>query len=177
MALDVVVVERRMRRAYEFGRIKHAAAQSVPLFALTGIALYVGPLRGLDIAVASLLAATALLYRWLGQLAERTLQPGIVAGLFPLVLALTANAVSPGCAHGNALSLCALACAMGGVVAALHLTRFARTEGNERAAFWLAVLPTLLLGSLGCGCIGFTGVMAMTGALFVGSLPALLRWA
>jgi hypothetical protein len=177
MTLDQNLVERRMRRAYELGRIKYAVTRSVPLVALTAFALYLGPLRSFDLAMGFAFVMTALLYLWQGQLAARALKPGIVAGLFPLILALVANGQNPGCSHGNLLSLCAFACAVGGSIAALRITQFSRTEEHQPTAFLLAVLPTLLLGSLGCGCIGFTGVVAMSGALFVVSLPTIVRWA
>lgn len=177
MALDLVLVERRMRFRYEFGRVKHALTLTLPLVVLTGLALYAGPLRSFDFAVGAVLVMTALAYLWLGQLAERTLLPAIVAGLFPLVFALVANGANPGCSHGSVISTCTAACALGGMVAALRISRFARAEENHMGAFWLAALPTLLLGSLGCGCMGFTGVLAMTGAMLVVSVPAMRSWA
>lgn len=176
MALDLVLVERRARRAYELGRLRRALTLSTPLLGLVAAALLLGPGRAFDLVVAGALLLTGVGYLWRGTLAERALLPGIGAGSFPLVLALLANGPGPGCAHGGALSLCAAACAVGGVFAALRVSEFARGEARSPAAFGLAMVPTFLLGSLGCGCIGFTGVAAMAGALLFASVPEVLRW-
>jgi hypothetical protein len=177
MTLDLSLVERRMRRAYELGRLKHASLRSVPIVAITLAALYFGPKRHFDFALGLAFVATAIFYLWQGQLAARALKPSIIAGLFPLVLALAANGPNAGCHHGSTLSLCTLACALGGAIAAFRLSRFTRTEEHQPTAYGLAVIPTLLLGSLGCGCVGFSGVLAMTLALVVVSVPTMLSWA
>ncbi len=176
MAPDLVLVERRARRAYELGRLRRAVTLGTPLLGLVATALLLGSGRTFDLVVALALLLLGIGYLWRGTLAERALLPGIGAGSFPLVLALLAGGPGPSCAHGATLSLCALACAVGGVLAALRVSEFARGEARRPAAFGLAMAPTFLLGSLGCGCLGFTGVAALAAALLLASVPEVLRW-
>jgi hypothetical protein len=176
MTHELALVERRVRRAYEIGRVKYAMVSGLPLMGLSGLAFLAGAGRSLDVVAALALVVTGLTYLWRGQLAARALLSGVVAGLVPLLLALFANWSSPGCTHEATISVCTVACAIGGVLAARRLTEFARAEEKHPAAFVLAVLPAILLGSLGCGCIGYVGVLAMAGALTLASLPEMLRW-
>lgn len=176
MAPDLLLVERRARRAYELGRLRRAATQATPLLGLVAAALLLGSGRAFDLVVALALLLLGVGYLWRGTLAERALLPGIGAGSIPLVLALLANGPGPGCVHGAALSLCTAACAVGGVLAALRVSEFARGEARRPAAFGLAMAPAFLLGALGCSCIGFTGVAALAAALLLASVPEVLRW-
>ncbi len=177
MAFDVALVERRARRAYEVGRIRYALAASAPLLAVVALALWFGSRSTFDFAAAAVLVAIGLVYRWRGTMAERALLPGLGAGSIPLVLALVANGSSAGCHQGDALSLCTIACAVGGVLAALRITEFAHSEEHTPGAFGLAMIPTFLMGSLGCGCAGFSGVLFLAGALLLTSVPEMVRWA
>jgi hypothetical protein len=177
MTLDLALVERSVRRAYEIGRLKRAGTKMAPWGALTALALWIGPFDGLDAAMGALLITTGFVYLWRGQLAEQAYQPGVIAGVAPLVLALLANGPRPHCSHAEGvLSLCTLACAIGGVVAAVRITRFARAAERPPMAFGLAMLPAFLLGSLGCGCIGYAGVITLAATLFLASIPEMVRW-
>jgi hypothetical protein len=86
------------------------------------------------------------------------------------------NRTHSGCGHESVLSACTVACALGGAIAATRIVQFSRTQKHQPTAYGLALIPTLLLGSLGCGCVGFTGVLAMTIAIGVVSIPSILVW-
>lgn len=178
MTLDLRLMERRMRRAYERGRVKRASWLILPWLAVLAVGLWFGPFGIFDYVLGTSLATTGFVYLWRGQLAEQSLVPGVLAGVIPLGLALLANGPNPHCTHGNGgVSMCTLACAVGGVIAVLRISQFARKSERAPMAFGLAVIPAFLLGSIGCGCIGYTGVMAMAGAMFLTSIPDMLRWA
>jgi len=178
MTFDPSRVGRRMRHAYEIGRIRRAAVLALPWVGLLMVGLWLGPFGLFDFGLGTLLVVTGFAYLWRGQLAEQALVPGLISGLFPLGLALLANGPNPQCHHGQGgLSLCTFACGVGGVLAAMRISKFARRQESSPMAFGLAVIPAFFLGSLGCGCIGYTGVMAMAGAMFLTSLPELMRWA
>jgi hypothetical protein len=176
MALELKVVEGRIRRAYELGRLRRAAIRSLPLGAIAASAIYFGPQRSFDFALGLSFVATAIFYLWQGQYAARALKPSVIAGLFPLLLSLIVNRTHPACGHESMLSACTIACALGGVIAATRIIRFSRTQKHPSTAYGLALIPTVLLGSLGCGCIGFTGVLAMSIAIIVVSIPTMFVW-
>ncbi len=76
--------------------------------------------------------------------------------------------------HGCS-SLCVPACTLGGVVAGLAVARV----GNQRRAgiwFWPSSSGlALLTGSMGCACIGYSGVASLGIGFAAGVVPGLLR--
>lgn len=166
-------LQRRARRAYEWGRLRRSLGGASPVLVVLAIA------AGLSHRPASVLwfgaaaTAAAALMLWYGRAPQRAVLPGILAGLVPLVLALGANhlhACSGGCS-----SLCVPACALGGVAAGVAV---ARIGARQRAglAFWLSASAlTLYVGAMGCSCVGYSGVLGLGAGYGIGLTPGLLR--
>lgn len=175
MAYDSLI-EHNARRAYERGRLRYAMMGSLPVALLSSIAVSFGSHRTLDFATGLAVIVLGIFYLYRGKLAGRALFPGVTAGTIPLVLALLANGSHSGCPHHETVSLCLVACITGGIVSSLLIVRFARREAHHISAWGLSTLPTLLVGSLGCGCLGYSGVIALVGALLISSAPPMVRW-
>lgn len=177
MAHDLAMVRRQSRRAYELGRVRSALIDGIPLVLLAVVAAWLGPRPWFDAVVAAMLCATGLVFLWRGQTAGRAVMPGVAAGLVPLTLTHIANGLSPGCGSGQCTSYCMHACVVGGVLGGLLLVRFARRDPSKLALWGWAGPLTLMTGVLGCGCVGFTGALAIVGAVVAVSAPSIVRWA
>jgi hypothetical protein len=87
--------------------------------------------------------------------------PGLAAGIVPLALALCANHIGHACMGDECMTVCIPACATGGVVAGLAVAAIG-IRRRSGAAFWLATSAVALLtGAMGCGCVGYTGVIGL----------------
>lgn len=171
------VLLRRMRRAYELGRLKRAACSVWPLVGVSTVSLLLGSVRILDVVLAGALVVIGFGFVWQGQVAEKAVVPGVAAGLAPFVLAWLANGPREGCEHGSLYSYCVLACAVGGVVAQVVVVRFARNHQKQVTAWGLATVLAFVVGGMGCGCIGYSGILTLAGAMLLTSAPDLARWA
>jgi hypothetical protein len=168
------LVRARAKAAYERGRLRDAAI--VGSFAVP-FALIVGVLEGHTAAcfgVGVALAAVVTFLHFRGRDLARGIVPGVVAGVFPLAGALVASKGHL-CIGGSCFSACLTACAAGGLVAGLFAARFARRASLPRAAWVSAGSVALLVGALGCLCVGVFGVLGLAGGILVGSAPLVLR--
>lgn len=166
-------LQRRARRAYEWGRLRRSLGGASPLLAVLAIAMAFShrPASALWFGVAATAAATLML--WYGRAPQRAVLTGMVAGLVPLALALCANhlhACSGGCS-----TLCVPACALGGVAAGVAVARV----GARRSAglgFWLSASAlALCVGAMGCSCVGYSGVLGLVAGYGIGLAPGLLQ--
>lgn len=173
---DLTQIQRRVRLAYEFGRMRLALLGILPVVLIVAVAASIGhrPMSALWLGVATVTISATML--WYGREPQRAVLPGIAAGLVPLVLALCANHVHM-CGPEGCSTLCVPACALGGVVAGLAVARV----GNQRRAgpvFWLSASGlALLTGAMGCACIGYSGVAGLALGFGAGMVPIVLRTA
>lgn len=171
---DLAHLQRRVRWAYERGRLRRALLGVAPVFVIVAVTACVAhqPMSTLWFGLATVSVGAAML--WYGRDPQKAVLPGIAAGLVPLVLALCANSVHS-CGADGCSSLCVHACAVGGVVAGLAVA----SVGNQRRAgiwFWLSASSlTLLTGAMGCSCIGYSGVAGLGIGFAAGVVPGLLR--
>ncbi|MEN9578315.1 MAG: hypothetical protein RJA70_1324 [Pseudomonadota bacterium] len=167
-------LQRRVRLAYEFGRLRRALLGVTPVVVIVAVAAYVThqPISTLWFGLATVFVGAAML--WYGRDPQKAVLPGIAAGLVPLVLALCANHMQA-CGGDGCSSLCLPACALGGVVAGLAVA----SVGNQRKAgalFWVSASAlALLTGAMGCTCAGSSGVLGLGVAFGAGMVPGLLR--
>jgi len=171
---DLARLERRVRRAYELGRLRRALLGVVPVVVVVAIAACVThrPESTLWFGLATLTTGMAML--WYGRDPQKAVLPGFAAGLVPLVFALCANHVHS-CGSDACSSLCVPSCTLGGVVAGLAVA----SVGNQRKAgswFWLSASSlALLTGATGCACIGYLGVIGLGIGFGAGVVPGLLH--
>jgi hypothetical protein len=175
MAPDSKTVFERATRAYEFGRARHAAVLALPLTALAILAACLGTEPVTAGMVGLALLATAWFLRWRGQILGRSIIPGILAGLVPFALAASSRAYGHVCTGSECVSLCIPACTVGGVVAGFLIARAGRHAAARTRYLVGASANALLVGSLGCSCVGYGGILGLGAGLLVSLLPASLR--
>lgn len=171
---DLSAPRSRARRAYELGRLRRALLGAAPLAAVAGLAACVAarPSSTLAFGAAALAAAVGML--WYGRDPQRALLPGAASGLIPLTLALCANRVHV-CGPDGCTSLCLPACALGGVLAGVLVARVGHRRGAG-PAFWLSGSAiALLVGAMGCACVGYSGLVGLALGFAAGAVPALVR--
>jgi hypothetical protein len=174
MALDPKLALSRSMRAYEFGRARHAATFALPLAALSVVAACLGTKPATACVVGLALLATAWFLLWRGQTLGRSVFPGILAGLVPLALAVGARAYGHVCTGSQCVSLCIPACTVGGVLAGFLIARAGRHAASRGRFVLGASALAVLVGSLGCSCVGYGGVAGLGVGLLLTLLPAAL---
>ena len=170
----VSAIARRTRVRYEWSRVKRAAIGLAPLLVVVAVATAVArrPAMTGAFGFAAFISGATLL--WYGRDPQRAVLPGVLAGLVPLVLALCANRLHF-CTGGACVSWCMPACSLGGLVSGFLV---ARVGSQRRAApsFWLASSAlALLVGAMGCACVGYAGLAGLALGFGVGVMPGLLR--
>ncbi len=126
---DLTQLQRRVRWAYELGRLRRALLGVAPVLVIVAVAACVAhrPISTLWFGLATVFVGAAML--WYGRDPQKAVLPGIAAGLVPLVFALCANHMHA-CGADGCSSLCVPACVLGGVVAGLAVA----SVGNQRKA-------------------------------------------
>lgn len=168
-------LELRARRAYERGRWLSGAIAALPIAAAgAGVtALSHGGVRAAVLAALAYVAAVVLW--WKGTSYARGMWAGAAAGVCLLVATFVAHGLG---AHVCDLHECMTNCAPKGIVGGLAggtvlvglATRFPKLR---TARWWLSAGGmAALLGSVGCSCIAFVGLLAATGALALVATPA-----
>jgi hypothetical protein len=171
---DVLHVERRLRRAYEFGRLRLALLGVLPLslVVLLAVIFTQRPLSALLFGALAVAAGGGMLFY--GRDPQRAVLPGVAAGLVPLALALCASHVHH-CGPDGCSTLCIPACIVGGVVSGLVVAGVGHRRGAG-TAFWLSASGlALLTGAMGCTCIGHSGLAGLALGFVLGSAPRMLR--
>jgi hypothetical protein len=162
------------RRAYASGRRRVAARTLFLSVPMAGVALATCRhlLVGVPLAAVLVIASAALAHR--GGVAGRAVFPGLLAGLAPMLLPLTACV---GCSLEGAgiARVCFPACVAGGALGGAVLWAIASRVGEGRRELVL-VAGTIasVAGALGCVILGATGVLVTVAALVVSSAPAML---
>lgn len=163
----------RAERAYELGRARHAATLASPVVALSVVAACLGSRPQTSALVGLALLAVTWLLLWRGQTLGRSVFPGVVAGLVPLVLALGARSYGHVCTGSECVSLCIPACTIGGAVAGFVIARAGRHAASRSLFILGAGTLAVLVGSLGCSCVGYGGVAGLGVGLLVSLGPAM----
>lgn len=177
MAADLPALESQARRAYEWARVRRAAWGVVPLGALVLAAGLLGS-RTLQVAVAGvLLLAVASTSLWAGRGFQRSLVPGVLAGLVPLALVTCAAKVGHHCDGATCRSLCLSASLLGGAGAGAAVGLWAVFRTAPLGVMAAAAAGALLTGALGCSCVGLTGLAALASSFLTvgGALAAFHR--
>lgn len=171
---DLPRIRARARWAYERGRLQRALLGVAPLSLTVAIATCVAvrPETAAGLGVAAVLLGTLML--WYGRDPKRAFIWGAAAGIIPLVLAIVASHVHA-CGAEGCTNWCVPACSGGGVLAG-GLVAF---QGyKRRAGRWFLISASalaLLVGSMGCSCIGASGVIGLMLGFGFGVAPGILK--
>jgi hypothetical protein len=177
MAIELERIEAKARRSYERTRVVRAVGAASPaivpilLVELAGHASSWLPIIGVA------LYSTGGFLLWRGQHWGRGVLPGAAAGIIPLVLALCAMAFPYTCSSAMCTSICVASCVAGGILAGGAVGWFAVRTSAKPAFLLSASGIAVLVGALGCSCVGAGGVLGLLGGLLVAVLPYLPRLA
>ncbi len=169
--------ERVVRASYERNRLRNAIVLALPVLLFPMLGCCLGTAAQTACVVGALLVIAGTWALWRGQAAGRAWWPGLLAGMVPLALALAARSYGHVCLRGSCTSLCVPACALGGVVAGLGVAYAARKNRAPATYAVTGALAAMLVGCLGCSCVGFAGMASLVAGLVVslGSLPLIHR--
>ena len=159
---------RRVRQAYEMGRIRRALLAMLPIALLLGLYLSWGRRPGWAFALGGLLLLVATLWLWRGLEPGRAVGPGILAGVIPLLVMHCATAFGHSCS-GACVRFCLPWCIAGGLLAGLGLAFLLRNVPGQRV-WWYAGGLIVLTGLLGCP----HATVAQWGGLALGVLVSVL---
>lgn len=174
MTLTPQALKSRARRAYEWARLAHSTLGASPLVLLVVVGVLAGTRPGAAVAIGSGLVLWGVLSLWIGHGLQRTLVPGIVAGLFPLSLVACASRVGHSCTGSSCRSWCLTASIIGGGAAGLVVGQWVKRQAASIPMAAAAAGTAILTGSMSCSCIGLRGIEALALTLL---LTASLSWA
>lgn len=174
MAIEADIALARARRAYERGRAKRALALAAPVLLMVAAAALLGSRRSTFVPGGLALLGTSWFFLWRGQTLGRAVLPGVLAGVAPLVLALAARSYGHLCTGDRCMSLCIPACSLGGLVAGALIARTARDTPHRGRFIVGASTLAVLVGALGCSCVGFGGIAGLGLGLALAVAPATL---
>ena len=154
-------IEQRARIHYELARLRRALLGFAPALAIVAIAALIAKHPSTTVGFGIAMFAVGAVLLWYGRDLRRAVLPGVAAGLVPLVLTLCANHMGHACMGDRCMSLCIPACATGGVLAGLAVAAVG-IRRRSGIGFWLAASAlALLTGAMGCGCVGYAGLVGL----------------
>jgi hypothetical protein len=171
VSIDLDRLERRARTAYELGRLKRALVGFAPAMVLAAMAISIGGRPSFTAPFAVALFAAGVAALWYGRDPKRAVLPGVVAGLVPVVLTLCAMHVGHLCLGDHCTSVCLAACIVGGVGAGVAVA-YVGLKRKQGVRYWLAAsLLAVLTGSMGCACLGYSGLAGLGLGYILGVVP------
>ncbi len=171
---DLARVEHRVRRAYEWSRLRRAAIGFAPVLVLIGAAVVLGHDPAMVAVLGGVLFLAGVGVLWYGRDVRRSVLPGVAAGLIPLSATLCAHQVGRACSLSDCcFTLCLPACGAGGILAGVIIAwvGLRRTHGIW---YWLCASGmALLTGAMGCLCVGVAGIAGLIAGYAFGIVPGL----
>jgi hypothetical protein len=174
MATESSDLRERAKRAYEVGRLRHAAAWSIPTLLLGAMVALMVHEVSFPLVLASLLYLASMFLLWRGRAAGRAVLPGIVYGLLPLSAGIIAKLHGHVCMGNACYGVCLPLCIGGGVLAGLFIARVAARSENPIAVFFSAAATALFTGAIGNSCVGVHGIIGMGIGIALGFGPMLV---
>ena len=172
---DLPLVERRLRRRYEWARARRAFWGFTPSLVIVGAAALFAKHPTSALAFGAGMFVFGVTALWYGRDVRKAVLPGVALGLIPLTLALCANQTHHACMDGACMSVCLPACTVGGLVAGIGMAIVGHRQ-RQGCGYWLAASAiTMLTGAMGCSCVGYAGVIGLIAGFGVGLLPAFVR--
>lgn len=176
MQAEPMQLRMKMRRAYEWGRLRNALSLSIPTLLLGALVAVLVRDISWPLTLSVLLYFASVILLWFGRSPGRSVLPGIVYGLLPLTGGLIARFNGHVCLGMSCYSSCLLYCVSGGVAAGLLVARLASKSDAPAAVFTSAAATALLTGAIGISCVGVHGLVGMAAGVALGSVPQGLQW-
>jgi hypothetical protein len=172
-SIDLEGLRGKARAAYEWGRVRRAVVGFAPVFALVALASALAGGFG-DIApFGCALFAAGVAALWYGREPKRAVVPGLVAGLLPFVLTLSAMRMGSACFGAHCSSVCLAACVAGGLCAGYVIGRTGVRRRYGFGYYLTGSAVSVLTGAMGCVCLGAAGLGGLALGYGMGVVPAL----
>src|SRR5262245_17041970 len=165
----------RARRAYEWSRLRRALPSALWVAPMMAASLAIGgQATSVRVAAGVALAVLLVVLAWRGGTAGRTIGPGLLAGVAPLVLPLAMRSIHL-CGVEGCRVLCIPACIAGGVIGGFVVALTASRIIEGRTTFTLATASiATLCGAMGCLVTGVGGFLGLVAAVTMLPVPVLL---
>jgi hypothetical protein len=168
-------LERRARRAYEWGRLRSALGTAALVPPVTALGLVHCLLPTLTLVCIVVLTLAVVLFLQRGQDLARGARVGMVAGLAPLLVPIGVQGFGIYCRSPFLCARLPLFCIVGGVIGGLVLaSRRPRALARSRAFWTAASTVTLVAGAVGCLPAGAAGLLGLSVGLLLGAAPAMV---
>lgn len=156
-----------LKARYEASRRKISLLRAAVVAVVVFFVLFAEQRAGLlreQVAVAAALVMVSLTYFSSVQGGDgfRGVRAGLFAGALPLTAALASEQMGAVCTPIGCSSVCAAACAASGAAAALWVARGLRRHEAAPKSWLFAGSSLIATGALGCACVSYTGVIALT---------------
>ena len=161
---EKMIIDRAMA-GYERTRLKHAVLAAMPTLVLPLVAFIVGGRLVPSVVLGVSMWAAVVALGWRGQAWGLSVPAGLKAGVVPLALALTAQRIGHVCTPQGCTSLCVPMCAVGGVIAGLVISAAARRSPVPRLTLAGGAIISLVVGAMGCSCVGMGGILGLSAGL------------
>jgi len=184
MGGDVQKIRAVALQAYERGRRKASLTFALALMPIPLAAIVLGTSAWLASGVALMLFVVCFFCLFVGGRLGRAITPGLIAGAIPMLLSLGARAYGHVCTADGCMTLCLPACLCGGLLAGLIVGRTGarrapsaqeRGRSNVFPNVFSSVAPAgavaLLVGSLGCSCAGYSGIIGLIAGITLTAAP------
>lgn len=163
-------LRRRAGRAYEWGRLRHAAANAWPALPLTAVSSWMCHEPGLSAAIGCGLFVLLTGLVWYGRIGTRAAREGLKAGMIAFTVPVVAfHALPASYCTLNDLLIINGACGIGAGV--LLSIEFARLQTQHNAFLVSASVVSTLCGMLGCILFGPTGLAGMVAGVLLSTAP------
>lgn len=146
---------------YERSRLKNAALAAIPSLLLPALACVVGGRLAFSAILGGAIWSAVVLLAWKGQAWGMSVPSGLMAGAVPLSLALLAQKIGHVCTPQGCTSLCVPMCAAGGAIAGVVIAAAARRSPMPLVTLGCGAALSLAVGSMGCSCVGASGMLGM----------------
>jgi uncharacterized membrane protein YGL010W len=156
--VDLLLLDRRVLRAYQIGRFGMAARVLCILVPLATLCVALSHRRALCASIAVALALAAIGLRWRNRAGVEQVRLGLLTGLFPLTVAILIGRLEVLLGRGLG---CTVICVLCAFVGGLWLgTRMAERPAplGERLTVIVIACATASLGCLNLGVSGMTGI-------------------
>ncbi len=164
-------LRQRALRAYEWGRLRHAAVNAWPALLLTAISWWLCHEPGLSFVIGGSLFALATSLLWCGRVAARAANAGMKAGMVAFAVPVLAfhSYFAPDCCTLTAILLINGGCGLG--VGVLLSIESAPLQIQRNVFLLFASVVASISGMLGCILFGSTGLVGMAAGVLLATAP------